>query len=603
MIGTVVGNYRIVEKLGDGGMGAVYRAVDELLDREVAVKVLRSELAGEATLIERFRAEAIALARLNHPRIATLHGLERNGKTFVMIMEYVRGDTLEQVVARSGGLSWVRAAEICVDICDALEHAHDKGVVHRDIKPANVMLSTTGQIKVMDFGIARVVGRDRQTQFGHAVGTPMYMAPEQLRGEEVDGRADLYALGAVLFELITGRVAFEADSDYALMMKQLNEPPPPPSAFVREVPEAVDALVRKAMAKSRKDRPANAAAMRAALREVLHGGPRHFAQAAVSPTRVAAPPPPVSDGLPETRFAAVQRPIVETRLRSEVTPITAAVPQQVGTKAVAREGPLWRMTGRHWLAAALLLVAVGAGASRRWLDNGDKGTGGTVREPRQQGLASVADTSRVVVPPAGAGVEPSRRTPVQLPRVGSLQPVGGGQAVPKTPPPEAGPGRRTVQTPAEPRQPEPPPQVPREGPPTDVVVPPSKSSRAGEASTSESGFRVEVAKQVEFFVQAVRDRSVTTVERLLLASGTNRSVHEQFVALLQAGRVEISDIAITQRARTDGGGSAQFGATLNFRSPFGANRKTEAQFSLELKRDADDWKLASAQVVGSPKFR
>jgi eukaryotic-like serine/threonine-protein kinase len=272
VIGTTLGRYRVVEKLGDGGMGAVYRATDENLGREVAIKVLRPELARQASLIERFRAEAMALARFNHPNIAILHDLERSGDDLYMVMEFVRGETLEQFVHRSGRLTWQRAAEILACVLEALDHAHNQGVVHRDIKPANIMLTRSGVVKVMDFGIARVMGRSRQTRSGHAVGTPTYMAPEQLRGEDVDGRTDLYAVGAVLFELVTGRIAFDADSDFQLMMQQLNEPPPLPSTIAADVPPSIDQIVLKSMEKKRDARYTSAAAFRVALLDAVRQG-------------------------------------------------------------------------------------------------------------------------------------------------------------------------------------------------------------------------------------------------------------------------------------------------------------------------------------------
>lgn len=261
----LLGKYRIAERLGEGGMGTVYRARDELLDRDVAVKLLRADLAGNAALAERFRGEAIALARLTHPAIAALHGLERDGDQLYMIMEFVPGETLEARIQRDGPLAWRQAAEVCAAVCDAMEHAHRQGVVHRDIKPANLMLVPGGGIKVMDFGIARMAGQSRQTRMGSTVGTPHYMAPEQLRGEEVDGRADLYSLGAVLFELISGKVPFDADSDYQLMMKQLHDQPPHLSSEVASVPRAIDRVVQRAMSKDRATRFSSATEMRAAL--------------------------------------------------------------------------------------------------------------------------------------------------------------------------------------------------------------------------------------------------------------------------------------------------------------------------------------------------
>lgn len=265
----VLGKYRIVGKLGEGGMGTVYHARDELLDREVAIKLLRSDLAGQAALSDRFRGEAVALARLTHPGIAALHGLERDGEQLHMVMEFVRGETLEARIQRGGALPWPEAVAICAAVCDALDHAHRQGVVHRDIKPANLMLAPDRTVKVMDFGIARMAGQSRQTRLGSTVGTPHYMAPEQLRGEEVDGRADLYALGIVLYELIAGRVPFDADSDYQLMMLQLHEAAPHLSREVTGVPAAVDRLVIRAMAKDPAARFSSAAEMAAALQGAL----------------------------------------------------------------------------------------------------------------------------------------------------------------------------------------------------------------------------------------------------------------------------------------------------------------------------------------------
>ncbi len=265
----LLGKYRIGERLGEGGMGTVFKARDELLDRDVAIKVLRAELAGQPALLERFRSEAIALARLAHPGIAALHGLERDGDQFYMVMEFARGETLEARIRREGRLPWNDAVTITAAVCDALGHAHHLGVVHRDIKPANVMVSPSLSVKVMDFGIARITGQSRQTRHGNAVGTLHYMSPEQLRGEEVDGRTDLYALGAMLYEMVSGAVPFDADSDYELMQKQLNDTPPRLGAQVPGVPGTVERLTARAMAKDRGLRFNSAAEMRAALTSSL----------------------------------------------------------------------------------------------------------------------------------------------------------------------------------------------------------------------------------------------------------------------------------------------------------------------------------------------
>src|SRR5690606_9881165 len=345
----------------------------------------------------RFRQEARALARLSHPRIATLHGMERHGDELLMIMEFVRGDTLEAIVQRSGRIGWQRAAELCIAVLDALDHAHDNQIVHRDIKPANVMLAHSGAVKVMDFGIARMLGRNRQTQFGHAVGTPTYMAPEQLRGEEVDRRTDVYAVGAVLFELITGRLPFEADSDYRLMMLQLHEPPPRPSTMQPDVPAELDETIARSMAKDRADRFRDAVSFSRELRSILDAHADSRARTPASETRLLAPVAEVAaDGIGkttdhtlagETRVAGGAGDAGETRVAgADVAPKTRVsyagegssgapgyeqyrdgTPGYVSTVAGTVQRVLailepWQKDWRTWSAAGALLVAAGLSA-------------------------------------------------------------------------------------------------------------------------------------------------------------------------------------------------------------------------------------------------
>ena len=199
MIGAQILNYRIVEKLGDGGMGSVYKAVDVMLEREVALKFLRPELAEQPDLVERFRSEAVVLARLTHQNVASLFGLHRHGNDFFMAMEYVPGKTVEALLKQNGRLSVEHASQVASHVLHALDYAHRHGVVHRDIKSANIIVTPGGNVKVMDFGIARVLGTERRTRVGFVVGTIGYMAPEQIQGLDVDGRTDIYAVGVVLY--------------------------------------------------------------------------------------------------------------------------------------------------------------------------------------------------------------------------------------------------------------------------------------------------------------------------------------------------------------------------------------------------------------------
>ncbi len=270
MIGSTVGKYRIIEQLGRGGMGTVYKAIDETLDREVAIKALNADLLTDEAM-QRFRGEAVMLAKLSHPRIASIYELTRQDKDLLMVMEYVKGETCEKLMARTGAMPVGKAVVLCDQILDALEHAHASGIVHRDLKPGNVMVTASGDVKVMDFGIARVAGSAHLTMDGYMMGTPAYMAPEQVRGEEVDRRMDLYSAAVVLYRLLTGRLPFEADSAISLIHSQLSDPPTPVRQFRPDLPDWVETILMRGLAKGPADRFQTAAEFRLALERGLAG--------------------------------------------------------------------------------------------------------------------------------------------------------------------------------------------------------------------------------------------------------------------------------------------------------------------------------------------
>jgi serine/threonine-protein kinase len=253
MVARTIGKYRFVEKVGRGGMGTVYRAVDETLERDVAVKVLNSEIT-EPEVLKRFRTEALTLARLNHPGIAVVYDLHQQDGDLFMVMEFVRGETFQQLSERRGQLPLDQAIALGSQALDALAYAHRLGIVHRDLKPSNLMLTDRGQVKVMDFGIARIVGSEHLTGDGSMMGTPAYMSPEQVRGDEVDGRADLYSMAVVLYRLLAAKLPFEADTAIAFAQKQLYDPPTPITEARPDLPALCEAVLTRALEKLPRNR-------------------------------------------------------------------------------------------------------------------------------------------------------------------------------------------------------------------------------------------------------------------------------------------------------------------------------------------------------------
>ena len=248
-----IGHYELTGIIGAGGMGEVYSGIDIELKRPVAIKVLRPELANDPNLLERFLEEARSLGRLHHPNITTLYSIGHEDQKRFMVMEMVRGHTLESILKKQQ-LSLQECLSVVAQMISGVSYAHNEGVIHRDIKPSNLKITDTGIVKLMDFGIARVRGSKRLTRTGSIIGTPAYMSPEQVRGEEGDERSDLYSLAIVLYEMLSGTVPFDAKSEFEIHHAHLETPPPPLQGRVPGLTHPIEAALMRALAKGAPDR-------------------------------------------------------------------------------------------------------------------------------------------------------------------------------------------------------------------------------------------------------------------------------------------------------------------------------------------------------------
>jgi serine/threonine-protein kinase len=287
----ILGRYKIVAEIGQGAMGVVYKAVDPIIDRTVAIKTINLNLSKQELeeYEARFQQEIKAAGRLNHPNIVTIYDVGRTESVAYMAMEYLEGRELKEIIASGKLLSPEQVVDVIAQVADGLWFAHQQGIVHRDVKPSNIMVLTGGIAKITDFGIARLPNAAVKTMTGLILGSPRYMSPEQVIGKSLDARTDIFSLGVVLYEALTGVAPFDGDNVNAIMYATVNTTPPPPSTHIRDLPAMLDLIAAKAMAKSTDDRYQSVKEFADDLREVRR---QLDASRPTAALRASASPPP-----------------------------------------------------------------------------------------------------------------------------------------------------------------------------------------------------------------------------------------------------------------------------------------------------------------------
>jgi serine/threonine-protein kinase len=378
MIGNQIGNYLVLEQIGGGGMGQVFRAQEMLTERPVAIKALLPELTRDQEVLERFRQEAKILSRLNHPNIVMLYSFFAQDKRYYMAMEFAQGQTLGQIMKRyPKGMPWRQAIKLAAQVLSALEYAHSQDVIHRDIKPNNLIVQPNGTVKVMDFGVAKILGADKLTRTGFITGTLKYMSPEQVQCKPLDGRSDLYSTALVLYEILCGHAPFEEPSEYDLIRAQVEAPPPPLADDLPELPSKLESLVLRGLAKSPQDRFGSAWEFRQLLESVAREAEQDDDSTRVPVgaeadyprrTRPDVPIPPSPRATrPSDAFAPVapRTPFRETAERGDPSPATIPIstPAPITATAAPAAPNKWLYLG---VAAGMTIVAIVAVVFAVW---------------------------------------------------------------------------------------------------------------------------------------------------------------------------------------------------------------------------------------------
>jgi len=435
-IGSTIGDYQVLEVLGAGGMGSVYKVRNQISDRVEALKVLLPDLTGQPELAERFQREIKVQGSLDHPNIAQLRTAFRSGNQLLMVMEFVDGVTLEKLV-QSGPMPVRQALDAIGQVLSALEFAHGHGVIHRDIKPANIILTRTGVIKLMDFGIAKAASDNKLTMTGTTMGSIYYMSPEQIQGAaNLDARADLYSVGVTLYQLVTGKRPFEGDSQYAIMAAHLQTTPVPPVEIDPRLPQALNDVILMSVAKDPNLRFQTALAFRNALGGVASTLPASAAAVTAPSAPIFEPPPVPAPTQPPRQIPTVASVTAPSPVPPAMPPYgQPAAPQFAPAAAMMPQPPqpvrsksrrgLWMALGGVAAAAAIIAAIEFVPWKGVKADNARQQAAANTQA--QQPAATPAQT-----PPQTPATDSSSSQPVEV--VASATPAtGGGSATPTAP--------------------------------------------------------------------------------------------------------------------------------------------------------------------------
>jgi serine/threonine-protein kinase len=419
--------YQIEQELGSGGMSAVYRAQDPNLKRVVAIKLIHGHLSSNPDFVRRFETEASSVAQLRHPNIVQVYDFDHDGDTYYMVLEFVPGESLQERLRRMNLAGRKLTAKDVVDLgsklCDAVDYAHKRGLVHRDIKPANVMLNVQGEPILMDFGIVRILGGTSHTATGAVVGTAIYMSPEQIRGEHPDHRADIYSLGVMLYEMVSGKPPFESDSAMTIMMMHLNDPVPDVRMISPDTPPALKAVIERALAKNPNDRFQSAGEMAAALRTSLMPG----AQAASRVGTVVEMPAPQSTYVEQPRSAQPTYvepapsgpPPTGARMESRTGQPQPGMSRVAAPPPAKKRGNTMLLLGGGGILILLLICVIAGVIFLPGLLNGGLGGLGalppTETETQEVAVLNPTETSTVTQLPASPTLETPTGTPTITP--------------------------------------------------------------------------------------------------------------------------------------------------------------------------------------------